>query len=154
MAGFDNKLKGRYDARMENYDNEDVTNGGPDDHTHYAFNDFEVPGESEPKEPWRQNTDEEEAPVQEAAPAEPAQEVKENKPWPLPKDAKLGRRNIDARIHTKGKHVEALLNELGWGGDTYTTEVANEVKQIQEENGLVPSGRVDALTWNVIFNNR
>lgn len=133
-----------------NRNKNNVTDDNHESHKHVAFNGFETPGESGEVEPWRQN-DDDASPQEEPAASEPEQEPT---PFPLRKNEKFGRRNVDSRIHTTGKHVEALIKQLGWDGDTYTTEVANEVKQIQEENGLVPSGRVDAITWNVIFNNR
>lgn len=74
--------------------------------------------------------------------------------WPswLGKYGRLGVKGSDPRVYNKGEAVELLLSRAGWKGDEFTEEFANEVKQIQEENNLTPTGRVDQKTWNIIVN--
>lgn len=74
--------------------------------------------------------------------------------WPswLGKYGRLGVKGSDPRVYNKGEAVELLLSRAGWKGDEFTEEFANEVKQIQEENNLAQTGRVDQKTWNVIVN--
>lgn len=74
--------------------------------------------------------------------------------WPksLGKYGRLGAKCSDPRVYSRGENVELLLTRAGWNGNVFTEEFANEVRQIQEENNLPATGRVDQKTWNVIVN--
>lgn len=80
--------------------------------------------------------------------------AREKTDWPswLGKYGRLGVKGSDPRVYDKGEAVELLLSRAGWKGDEFTEEFANEVKQIQEENNLIPTGRADQKTWNIIVN--
>lgn len=92
--------------------------------------------------------------------AEPVEEVhqapRSNEPqeWPkeLGKYGRLGVKTSDPRVYSRGEHVETILASLGWNGNEFTEELANEVKQIQDEHKIPATGRVDQVTWNLIVN--
>lgn len=84
----------------------------------------------------------------------PSPRSNERQEWPkvLGKYGRLGVKASDPRVYSRGEHVETLIAALGWQGNEFTEELANEVKQIQEENGVPVTGRVDQVTWNLIVN--
>lgn len=75
------------------------------------------------------------------------------KPFTAGKYGTYGVRTGDARVIYKGPEVETILQALGFKGDTFTEETREEVRQIQAENKLPATGRVDKRTWDVIVNS-
>lgn len=125
MDGFDTSKKERYDFAM-NYENWDQPAG-------------------EDTEDWEESFAEEEV-------FEAPQREDIEYPKSLGRFGRLGPRSSDPRVHYKGEHVETLLSRMGWNETTFTDELANEVKQIQAEHGLLETGLVDRKTWNIIVN--
>lgn len=70
--------------------------------------------------------------------------------FPLGKYGKFGERSGDARVVYQGSEVERILSALGMGGDTFTPEVTDQVRQVQGENNLPQTGLVDKATWDAI----
>lgn len=167
MGTFDNKTKGRYDIPMNDNSEHDVN---PDTWPRLQSEPDQVipPNgardvlgfprhEDDLAEPDAVVSDEvvgeiqdENGEVVEVHLVKPATPTAAESDFPLGKYGKFGVRASDPRIADRGPGVERLLSHLGVGGDTFTPEVEDQVRQVQEEKGLPVTGQVDRLTWDAI----